>query len=481
MRGGTATDRAQAETQVAPRPARREHAPPWPSLRGLGRQWQDALLRRMLALADSCGVILVAAALPTFLGGDLQQGLWFAASLPLWIVLAKVHGLYDRDQRSLRHLTADEIPAIFMWALTGTAAVLLLMLLVPSDQIGVATGFRIWAIVGSAAFVFRGLMRWTWRRVTPAQEVLIVGEGPLADATRRKIDLFPDMHLVLAGALGELRTGELRQNPDWAKRIDRIILAAQEISEDLIAELLSFCRKGEIKLGVVPPARGMFGTSVQLNHVADLPVVEYNTWAPSRSTEALKRMLDIAGSLVALILLSPVFLLIALAIAVDSRGPILFTQLRAGLKGRPFRLYKFRTMVKNAEDLLPELISIKELPEPVFKLPNDPRMTRVGRFLRRTSLDELPQLWNVLRGEMSLVGPRPEELEIVAMYAPEHRFRLDARPGITGPMQIYGRGALGFDERLAVERDYIENLSIPRDLRILVLTLATVFTGRGAY
>jgi lipopolysaccharide/colanic/teichoic acid biosynthesis glycosyltransferase len=144
-------------------------------------------------------------------------------------------------------------------------------------------------------------------------------------------------------------------------------------------------------------------------------------------------------------------------------------------------MLKFRTMVANAEELLPELVAIDRLQEPVFKLRADPRVTRVGRLLRQASLDELPQLWNVLRGDMSLVGPRPEEEQIVALYEPQHLIRLQVKPGLTGPMQINGRGELRLEERLAVEREYIENLSVGRDLRILALTAAAVVGGRGAF
>jgi lipopolysaccharide/colanic/teichoic acid biosynthesis glycosyltransferase len=138
-------------------------------------------------------------------------------------------------------------------------------------------------------------------------------------------------------------------------------------------------------------------------------------------------------------------------------------------------------MVRDAEQQLPNVAPLDRLPEPMFKLRGDPRVTKVGRALRRTSIDELPQLLNVLKGEMSFVGPRPEEMALVKRYAPEHQFRLAVKPGITGPMQVYGRGELGFDERLAVEREYIENFSIARDLRLLALTLAAVVRGGGAY
>ena len=195
----------------------------------------------------------------------------------------------------------------------------------------------------------------------------------------------------------------------------------------------------------------------------------------------LKRIIDVVVSAIALTLLAPVLIAIAIAVKLTSRGPVLFVQARAGRRGAPFRMLKFRTMVADAERRLGELVDIDGIDQPAFKLPHDPRVTSVGRFLRRTSLDELPQLFNVLRGDMSLVGPRPEQVELVERYRPEDRFRLAVKPGITGPMQVFGRGELTFEERLAVERDYIENLSIGRDMRILAMTIAAVAGGRGAY
>jgi len=422
--------------------------------------------------------LLVSISLGTYLQGRLADGLWSAALLPIWVLLAKLHGLYDRDQRSLRHLTVDEVPSVFMWALTGTAAISVLLSILPGTSITVATALWVWLIAGGSALVFRGLVRTCWRRLVPPEQTLIVGEGPLAEAARRKVDLFPDIHVSLVGLNEEAAIEAIR---DSAMPLERIILASQRIDENLIAELVALCRRRQIKLSVIPPARGMFGTAVQLNHVADLPIMEYNTWDVSRSTLALKRVMDVAVSVVAVVLLAPLFGLIAAAILIDSGRPVLFRQRRAGLDGKEFTMVKFRTMVLDAEELLLNLVPLHELPEPVFKLRDDPRTTRVGRILRRASLDELPQLINVLRGEMSLVGPRPEEVEVVELYEPAHRFRLAVKPGLTGPMQVFGRGQLTLEERLAVEREYIENLSLGRDLRILGLTLATVVSGRGAF
>ena len=232
---------------------------------------------------------------------------------------------------------------------------------------------------------------------------------------------------------------------------------------------------------MVPPCRDLFGPAVRLEQLAELPILEHRTHDLSRSTAFLKRALDVLVSATALVLLLPLFLVIALAIKLGSSGPVVFSQVRAGVGGRPFRMLKFRSMVVDAEQLLHNLVALDGLPEPMFKLQDDPRVTRLGRRLRRWSLDELPQLWNVLVGQMSLVGPRPEQLELVEQYEPEHRQRLAVKPGITGPMQVYGRGELTFAERFAVERLYIENMSIVDDLRILALTVPAAFSGRGAY
>lgn len=196
---------------------------------------------------------------------------------------------------------------------------------------------------------------------------------------------------------------------------------------------------------------------------------------------ALKRAMDLAGSLAGLILTAPLLPFVALAIKLDSPGPVLFVQERVGENGRPFRMFKLRTMIEGAEEMLPALVDAGVLASPAFKLPDDPRVTRVGAWLRRFSLDELPQLWNVLRGEMSLVGPRPEETWAVRLYTDWHRQRLAVKPGITGPMQVNGRGDLGLDERVRLEMDYIHHYSLWKDLWLLARTAIAVFSCRGAY
>jgi exopolysaccharide biosynthesis polyprenyl glycosylphosphotransferase len=439
----------------------------------------------MLAMADS-----VAAAVATLVAASAISAGWFwaVALLPLWILLAKLLGLYDRDHRAIRHLTVDELPSIAAWAASGVAVVALLLPLTPAGSITAAAAMEGFAAGVAAAFIFRSTARWMWRRITPPELTAVVGEGELARAVGRKVELFRDMHLLLAtevdgGRLtaGDREDGDAEDLEELASRVDRLIVASEHVDPDLIGRLAAVCRAGQVKLSVVSPLRGRAGPTPLISQVADLPVLEYDTWDVSRSTVLLKRGFDVVVSVLSLILLAPLLPLIALAIKLDTRGPVFFVQLRAGLGGSPFRMIKFRTMRADAEEALSEVVSLDELREPMFKVPGDPRVTRVGRLLRRFSLDELPQLFNVLRGQMSIVGPRPEQIELVERYRAEHRFRLQVKPGMTGPMQVFGRGELTFAERLAVELDYVENISLTRDLRILFHTLPAIVRGTGAF
>ena len=195
----------------------------------------------------------------------------------------------------------------------------------------------------------------------------------------------------------------------------------------------------------------------------------------------VKRLMDVVLGSLTLTMMALPMAVIALLVKLDSPGPIFFRQTRVGQDGRPFRIFKFRTMVDHAEELLPQLVDLEALPQPAFKLPSDPRVTRVGRILRRWSLDEVPQLFNVLAGAMSLVGPRPEQIEVVTRYTDDQRRRLAVKPGMTGPMQVSGRGDLSFEERLALELTYIGRYSLRRDLNILLRTIPAVVRGDGAY
>ena len=197
--------------------------------------------------------------------------------------------------------------------------------------------------------------------------------------------------------------------------------------------------------------------------------------------ERLKRLLDVVLATLGLVATLPIWLGIAVAIMLDSPGPALFVQERVGIHGRRFRFYKFRSMYTDAEQRLAEVLVQNEIDGPVFKMRNDPRVSRVGAFLRRTSLDELPQLINVLKGEMSLVGPRPPLPREVEQYRPGDAVRLSVKPGLTCLWQIRGRSQVGFDLWMEYDREYVRNLSLLLDLQILLRTVWVVINCRGAY
>jgi exopolysaccharide biosynthesis polyprenyl glycosylphosphotransferase len=424
--------------------------------------------------------------------------LWVLPTLPGWIVLAKMEGLYDADHPRIWHLTTDEAPAIFHWITLSVAASLFFIRALPDETITVNSAVAFYLVALAAAFLFRSAARAIWRRRVPPERALVLGRGKLADAVSRKLALEPGHHLSVLEYAGlehesngngttpsELELDELsKEDLEFLLEetgVERVVLAMPELDEATLARIVSSCRSTGVKLSVMPPMRAMLGTAVQLNHIAEVPVIEYGTWEASFSTIAMKRTVDIVLSVIGIVVLAPLMIAIAIAVRLSSRGPALFRQVRAGRAGKPFKILKFRTMCHDAEERIGEVISPDELDEPMFKLREDPRVTKVGRYLRRTSLDELPQLFNVLRGDMSLVGPRPEELWLVERYGETQRFRLEMRPGLTGPMQVHGRGELNFQERLAVEREYVENYSIRKDLKILLRTVSTVWRAPGAY
>ncbi len=395
----------------------------------------EPLLRRMLAVGDVLAVATAAVVVELW-GSGAAAALLLVLFAPVWIITAKLAG---GDVLAV----ATAAVVVELWG-SGAAAALLLVLFAP-----------VWIITAKLAGLY------------DRDQV-------------RKLELFPDIHAKIHGQVPSCAQlqGKLQE---LIAGIDRVVIACSELNEELLEELLPVCRADRVKLTIVPPTRGMFGTATHLTHIADLPLLDYNTWDISRTTVALKRVFDVVVALVGLIVTLPFFLVAGLATLFISGPPIFFRQTRAGERARPFQMLKFRTMVRGAEAMLPDLVPFDELDTPMFKLKGDPRVTRVGRLLRRTSIDELPQLVNVLRGDMSIVGPRPEQLDLVERYAPEHQFRLQVKPGITGPMQVYGRGELTFEERLAVEREYVENLSLARDVRIVLMTLPAVLGKRGAY
>jgi len=265
------------------------------------------------------------------------------------------------------------------------------------------------------------------------------------------------------------------------REVTRVVIADDSLDSRAISTIINVSRTAEAAVTLVPVNQEVLGPTTELNRIAEVPMLDFHFSIPPRSTLAMKRVLDLTVSGTLLALTSPLLLLSAVAIKLSSPGPVLFRQVRVGKNGKKFTMYKLRTMVADAESRLDALIDLDALDEPAFKIRNDPRITSVGGFLRRSSMDEIPQFFNVLMGDMSLVGPRPEEEAVVMLYDERQRQRLMVKPGLTGPMQVAGRGNLNFEERLALERDYLDNMTIAGDIGILARTPAAVIRGDGAF
>jgi exopolysaccharide biosynthesis polyprenyl glycosylphosphotransferase len=460
-----------------------------------GSRRRGAMLRRLLATGDLAAIfaaLCVATAVTQTT--DVAKLFWALLFTPAWLLTIKLHGLYDNDHRRIRHSTLDELPSLISASALGTIVLDGLLWLSPAGPLSAKSAIIVGVGAVLACFVSRAVLRFAWHRLTGVATGIVVGPATIADVVARRIATHPEARLRLVGYLSAPRDkdrraalprlGSIEEISRVARRyqVERVVVAEQEEMSERDAEhLIEECKVAGLGLTFLPRHYGLLGPGIELNRLAELPVLDFRFSDPPRSTLAMKRGLDVLVSGLMLTVLSPLLLLIAAYIVIDSGTPVFFRQRRAGKEGMPFTVLKFRTMVVDAEDRLAELVDLEELDEPAFKIPDDPRVTRAGRLLRRTSLDELPQLINVLRGDMSLVGPRPEEEAVVALYDERQRIRLAVKPGLTGPMQVYGRGDLTFEERLAMERDYLDNLSVAGDLAILLRTPRAIVRGEGAY
>ncbi len=325
--------------------------------------------------------------------------------------------------------------------------------------------------------------------------VLIVGAGEVGRTIMRNIVAQPKLGYQVVGFVddnperGETDIGRFKglgsidnlPSVIQEEAIDEVIITLPWMYHRKILMIMAQCERQHVRARIVPDLFQMSLSRVDIEDLGGLPVIGIKEISIRGWNLVFKRAIDFAVALSGLIFLSPLSALVALAIKLESRGPVLFKQLRVGKGGRPFVLYKFRSMHEGAEKEQEKLAALNEAEGPIFKIRDDPRLTRLGRLLRRTSLDELPQLYNVLRGEMSLVGPRPPLPSEVEQYHEWHKKRLEVSPGITGLWQVSGRSELTFDEMVLLDLYYVENWSPALDISILLRTIPKVIFGDGAY
>jgi exopolysaccharide biosynthesis polyprenyl glycosylphosphotransferase len=458
----------------------------------------DVALRRLLGLGDSLAVLisLALALMLASLTGDHRSAAvriaWGLIAIPLMVLLFKLYGLYDRDVKRISHSTVDDLPWLVHAVMLGTLLLWLYADHTPMHRLDFAeVVIFAFAAVGTVS-VIRFAVRRTARRWIGPQRALLVGGGQLAQTLVSKLANHPEYGLEVIGSLApadatDATVAQLPVLGDVAQLeqvvqtcgVTRVVFAGADINEPELEQLLRDCRSLSIGVLMLPTLSGVLGPAVEIDDIEGVTVLGVNPpWLP-RSSRAIKRAMDLLIAVPMLLIVSPVLVLVAIAIKLDSRGPVFFAQERVGRGGRRFRLHKLRTMTVDAEAQRERLLAHSTDPS-WLKLDRDPRVTRIGRWLRRLSLDELPQLWNVVRGEMSMVGPRPlipAEDERVQGWG---RGRLDLTPGITGYWQVLGRTRIPFEEMVKLDYLYVMNWSLWSDVRLMLRTLPVVIGGDGA-
>ena len=429
---------------------------------------------------------------------DFSAYLPFAIILTLLLIAAyAVEGLYG-EQRGRR--LWDDVYGLINGTTTGLAVMIIGVFfwrpLFYSRLIFAYTAVLVIVFLILERLAIRAILSHLRKRGVGVSRVLIVGAGELGRMVMRNVIANPGLGYRIVGFvddnpskgmtdIGPFKAlGELDRLPAVLEEeeIDEVIITLPWQYYRRIMRIMTESERFGVRARVVPDLFQLRLGRVEVNSLNGIPLISVRDVVLPRHYVLLKRISDIVFSALSLVLLSPLMALIAIAIKLDSPdGPVVFKQERIGKDGEPFYIYKFRSMIPEAERVKEKLAELNEADGPIFKIRNDPRTTRVGRIIRRFSLDELPQLFNVLRGEMSLVGPRPALPEEVARYQPWHRKRLQVTPGITGLWQISGRSDLSFDEMVLLDIYYVENWSPFLDLRILLLTIPKVLLGEGAY
>jgi exopolysaccharide biosynthesis polyprenyl glycosylphosphotransferase len=444
---------------------------------------RDTIFRRLLALADELGT--AGALLVVVLAGG--YGLHPAAlvTLPTVLLLAKLLGLYEREELVIHKSTLEEAPKLLQLSVLFAIFVWFVESLILEGGLSKTDFLLLWGIAFVGCITGRAGARQLAHRLAPRERAVFLGPPEMLRLLRAKLNLgrattsvdvvkrhdLEDEHGVslVSGRLGQI----VREHS-----AHRVVLAPKATDSDAVLDLIREAKASGVKISLMPRFSEVLGSSVVFDDLHGVTLLSVRQFGLSRSSQFLKRSFDVAVAGAGLLVTAPLLAGIALTIRLASGSPILYRQTRVGRRGERFEMLKFRTMVPEAEQLKAELQHLNEA-DGLFKIRDDPRVTRVGRFLRRAYLDELPQLINVLRGEMSVVGPRPLVLEDDQRVTGWYRQRLDIRPGMTGHWQTLGSSRVPLQEMVAIDYLYVVNWSLWSDLKYLLRTAPHVIGARG--
>jgi exopolysaccharide biosynthesis polyprenyl glycosylphosphotransferase len=464
---------------------------------------RDTLFRRMLAVAD-----IAAAAVALNIAAASTKGhlaVLGVVAIPFVLLLSKISGLYDRDEHLIRKSTLDEGPSLLLVATVSTLLVWLFEReLIAGASLGRVQVAVLWILLLVSLLTARAVVRRLGVQLAPPERCLLVGDQKTAKILAKKFSLNRAANAELVGRIPHAEerqsangngNGHVNGNGNGSPaggyfdgveeaihqhRIDRVIVVPHWRDADQTLELIRVVKAVGVKASVVPRLFEVVGTSVEVDDVNGFALLGVPRSRLTRSSSWLKRGVDLAGAVTGLALAAPLLLTIALAVKLGSRGPIFFRQHRIGREGRQFDMLKFRTMYDGADRMKADLAHRNEAEDGFFKIADDPRITPIGRLLRRMSIDELPQLINVLRGEMSLVGPRPLVPEEDRNITGWQRRRLDMNPGITGVWQVLGSSAnVPLDEMVKLDYLYRSNWSVWLDMKVMLRTVPHVLSRRG--
>jgi exopolysaccharide biosynthesis polyprenyl glycosylphosphotransferase len=461
-------------------------------------------VRRMLVLADLIGLTFAFLIAMWFLDpagaadtvSPQVELLIFGISLPAWVVVAKLYGLYDFDEERTDHSTADDLVGVLNLVTVGSWLFFAFTAVTHEATPGFGRLLGFWALaivsITGARAIARGVAR---RRLAYVQNTIIVGAGDVGQLVAKKLRQHPEYGINLVGFIdNQPKTridglndvallGGLGHLPRMVQLLDveRVIVAFSKDSHEEMLDVIRSLKDLDIQIDLVPRFFEVIGTNIGVHTAEGLPLIGLPALRLSRSSRIAKRTMDLLFSTIGLVLLAPLFLVAAIWIKLDSRGPVFFRQLRMGSGDQTFEILKFRTMAADADDRKHEFHGLNKHAngDPrMFKIPNDPRVTSCGRKLRRFSIDELPQLINVVRGEMSLVGPRPLILEEDLHVVDWRRQRLNLKPGITGLWQVMGRDDIGFEEMVRLDYVYVTTWSLVNDLKLILRTIPALYRAR---